>query len=148
MSAPTFAERLGDLIAHLDEDAAGTARRLGVSRSMLSKILNGERGVSRNSAVLLLAAKQRLGLREDYWTSDRPPSEFLATSVDRTVAPTAVPAAPTGFAGELAAALAERTGIPPTLVRDVLRAAARPAPEQAALVAQAIDAAITEAFGS
>lgn len=74
---PTPSERLRDVLRLLGLNDAEFARRIGVSKSLVNRAMKGERAAGEASPTIVLAAFQAIGLRPDYWTSERPPSEFL-----------------------------------------------------------------------
>jgi len=74
----TAAERLKTLLEASGLSESAFARRIGVSRSLINRVLRGERSSGATvSPALSLAAYKALGLRTDYWLSDDPPERWL-----------------------------------------------------------------------
>lgn len=76
-------ERLRQLITWSDLTHNKFADRLGVSRALVSRVLNGSRGVH---AKIVLGALRAYGLREDYWTAGGAPDDFVAPDLSTHVA--------------------------------------------------------------
>lgn len=75
---PSQSERLRDLIRYTGLSDAGFARKIVVSRSLVNRVLKGERGkADAPSPTLVLGAYQQLGLRPAYWTSEGEPEAFI-----------------------------------------------------------------------
>lgn len=61
------AKRLRELIDRFGDTEAGFAKRIGVSRSLINRVLRGERGAESASPTIALKAFTLLGVRPDYW---------------------------------------------------------------------------------
>lgn len=77
---PNPKPRLERLLRHLDTTPNALAKRLGMSQSYLSRILDGTRGNGPHGPVLLVQkAHAKLGLSPRYWsdTAARDPGEYM-----------------------------------------------------------------------
>jgi transcriptional regulator with XRE-family HTH domain len=76
------ATRLRMLIDHLGVSDREFARKIGVSATLVNRVLGGDRATDSPSSSIVLGAFKGLGLRPDYWQSKDPPAKHLGTRPD------------------------------------------------------------------
>ncbi len=70
------------MIAYLGVSDREFAQKIGVSASLVNRILRGDRSEEKMSPSVVLGTLAELGLEKAYWTSDQPPERFLGAPSD------------------------------------------------------------------
>lgn len=119
---PNPKPRLARLLRYLDLTPAAFAKRVGLSQSYISRLLNEERGGSeRGTPALVGAAHAKLGLHPSYWMSGvaKDPAECLGERLDRPE-PVSSHIEPRGALADLANVALEHDE-PAEMIKDLLR---------------------------